>query len=227
MKLETTTESGMRMRRSGWVGVLLVAVALTVLTATATSAQFDGGTKPATATKAQIDAGTKPATASQAPAPAAMPMPAPNAALDQLKYFAGNWQCAGTGYLEGKGHPTAGAVNMAWDLNGFFMSMRYEEKKTGVNPMPVTAVEHWGYSDELKKLVAGQVDSMGGYGTQASAGWDGSGMVWVGDYHLAGAKMPSRDTFVKHGDNELTHLGEIQQNGAWVKLDEETCYRVK
>ncbi|HEV3077878.1 MAG TPA: hypothetical protein VHB47_25905, partial [Thermoanaerobaculia bacterium] len=101
------------------------------------------------------------------------------------------------------------------------------EKKTGVNPMPLTAVEHWGYSDELKKLVAGQVDSMGGYGTQATAGWEGDAMVWVGDAHMMGTRMPSRDTFVKHGDNQVTHLGEIQQNGAWIKQDEETCYRVK
>jgi hypothetical protein len=92
--------------------------------------------------------------------------------------------------------------------------------------MPLTAVEHWGYGDELKKLVAGQVDSMGGYGTQASAGWEGDKMVWVGDVHMMGTKMPSRDTFVRHGDNEVTHLGELQQNGAWIKQDEERCYKL-
>ncbi|HEV3459464.1 MAG TPA: hypothetical protein VHG32_23180, partial [Thermoanaerobaculia bacterium] len=150
----------------------------------------------------------------------------PNPALAQLNFFAGSWQCAGTGYVEGKGHPTSAKVSIAWDLNGFFMTLRYEEQKTDVNPMPITAVEHWGYSDELKKLVAGQVDSMGGYGTQASAGWEGDKMVWVGDVHMMGTKMPSRDTFVRHGDNEVTHLGELQQNGAWIKQDEERCYKL-
>ena len=210
MKLETMMERGMRSSRS--VGAVLVAVALAVpagAAAASAGAQAAGGAQPPMA------------------APAAMPMPTPNPALDQLKFFAGNWQCAGTGYLEGKGHPTTATVNMGWDLNGFFMSLRYEEKKTGVNPMPLTAVEHWGYSDELKKLVAGQVDSMGGYGTQATAGWEGNTMVWVGDAHMMGTRIPSRDTFGKHGDNEVTHLGEIQQNGAWIKQDEETCYRVK
>ena len=217
MKLETTMEWGMRSLRS--VGVLAVAVALAVLTATAVGGQLDPGTKPATGSQAPA--------AAAAPAPAAMPMPTPNPALDQLKFFAGNWQCAGTGYVEGKGHPTSATVNSGWDLNGFFMSIRYEEKKTGVNPMPVTAVEQWGYSDELKKLVAGHVDSMGGYGTEATAGWEGDAMVWVGDDHMMGTRMPGRDTFVKHGDNQVTHLGELQQNGAWIKQDEETCYRVK
>ncbi|HEY6324629.1 MAG TPA: hypothetical protein VJA16_24045 [Thermoanaerobaculia bacterium] len=194
------------------VGVLLVAVALAV---------------PAGAAAASAGAQAAGGATQPMAAPAAMPMPTPSPALDQLKFFAGNWQCAGTGYLEGKGHPTSATVNMGWDLNGFFMSLRYEEKKTGVNPMPLTAVEHWGYSDERKKLVAGSVDSMGGYGTQATAGWEGNTMVWVGDAHMMGTRMPSRDTFVKHGDNEVTHLGEIQQNGAWIKQDEETCYRVK
>jgi len=215
MKLETMMEWGMRGWRS--VGLLVVAVAFAVLTATAAGAQLDPGNKPALASQA-------PAAAS---APAAMPMPTPNPALDQLKFFAGNWQCAGTGYVEGKGHPTSATVNMGWDLNGFFMSLRYEEKKTGVNPMPVTAVEHWGYSDELKKLVAGHVDSLGGYGTEVTAGWEGNTLVWVGDDHMMGMRIPGRDTFVKHGDNEVTHLGEIQQNGAWIKQDEESCYRVK
>jgi hypothetical protein len=215
MKLETMMERGMRSLRSA--AVLLAAVALAVLTATAAEAQLDPGAKAPMASQA-------PAAAA---APAAMPMPTPNPALDQLKFFAGNWQCSGTGYLEGKGHPTSATVSSAWDLNGFFMSIRYEEKKTGVNPMPVTAVEQWGYSDELKKLVAGHVDSMGGYGTEATAGWEGDALVWVGDDHMMGMRIPGRDTFVKHGDNQLTHLGEIQQNGAWIKEDEETCYRVK
>jgi hypothetical protein len=170
------------------------------------------------------------ASAAPAPAhsasPAPMPPPRPSPALEQLKFFAGDWQCAGTGYLEGKPHPTAAKVHAAWDLNDFFLSLRYEEQRTEVNPMPVTAVEHWGYSDELKKLVAGQVDSMGGYGTQATAGWEGDRMVWLGDVHMMGMKMPSRDTFVRRGANELTHLGEVQANGVWAKQDEQTCYRL-
>ncbi len=139
---------------------------------------------------------------------------------------AGDWQCAGTGYLEGRGHPISARVHAAWDLNDFFLTLRYEEQRTEVNPMPVTAVEHWGYSDELKKLVAGQVDSMGGYGTQATAGWEGDRMAWLGDVHMMGMKMPSRDTFVRRGANELTHLGEVQEKGAWAKQDEQTCYRL-
>jgi hypothetical protein len=215
MKLEMTmakVEKRMRMKRA--VLAFLVAAALAMPAAPGALAQAGGGTPAMTAP-------------APAPAPAAMPMPTPSPALDQLKFFAGKWQCAGTGYLEGKGHPITAAVHMEWDLNGFFMNLRYEEKKSDVNPMPITAVEHWGYSPELKKLVAGQVDNTGGYGTQATAGWEGDKMVWVGNVHMMGTTIPSRDTFVRSGDNEVTHLGELEQNGAWVKQDQQTCLRVK
>ncbi len=152
--------------------------------------------------------------------------PKPNPALAQLNYFAGTWTCTGTGWNEGKSHPTTARVKLAWDLNGFFLNLRYQEHKTKANPMPLTAVEHWGYSEDLKKLVAGQVDSMGGYGTQAADGWAGDTLVWTGDTHMMGQKMASRDTFVKKSDNELTHLGEMQMNGTWTKFDEEDCKRV-
>jgi hypothetical protein len=200
-----------------------VAIALTALAAPLAAAA-------APAAAAKDTAAAAPAAApmtSPAPAPMAMAMPPkPNPALDQLKYFAGSWRCAGTGYLEGKGHPTEATVKAAWDLNGFFLGLRYEEQKTEANPMPVTAVEHLGYSEDGKKLVIGILDSLGGYGTQSSAGWDGNTMVRTGDYHFMGMHMPSRDTFVKKGDNALTHLGEIQVSGAWAKQDEETCYRL-
>jgi hypothetical protein len=200
-----------------------VAIALTAL-----AAPLAVAAAPAAAPKGARGAPAAPPAAPQtAPAPMAMAMPPkPNPALDQLKYLAGSWRCAGTGYLEGKGHPTEATVKAAWDLNGFFLGLRYEEQKTETNPMPVTAVEHMGYSEDGKKLVCGSIDSMGGYGTQSTAGWDGSALVWQGNYHFMGMQMLARDTFVKKGDNALTHLGEVQVNGAWTKQDEETCYRL-
>ncbi|HEV3455463.1 MAG TPA: hypothetical protein VHG32_02825 [Thermoanaerobaculia bacterium] len=150
------------------VHVLVLAAVLAV-----TAAWGQGG-GAAAAPKAMAPAAPAMAATAPAMAPTAMaPTAPPNPALAQLNFFAGSWQCAGTGYMDGKGHPTGARVTMGWELNGYFMSLRYEEQKTDVNPMPLTAVEHWGYGDELKKLVAGQVDSMGGYGTQASAGWEG------------------------------------------------------
>ncbi|HVT60514.1 MAG TPA: hypothetical protein VHR45_19225 [Thermoanaerobaculia bacterium] len=182
----------------------------------------------APAASAQAPAGSTPPAGTASPAAGAAPpteLPKPSPALDQLKFFAGTWSCTGTAWVNGKEHKTTAKVTMGWDLNGFFMNLRYQERKTAANPMPLTAVEHWGYSDELKQLVAGQVDSMGGYGTQATAGWEGETMVWTGQTHVMGMKAPTRDTFVKKGDSGVTHLGEIQTDGTWVKQDEETCKR--
>lgn len=209
------------------VAVCARAAGIAVIAMTAVGA----GTAAARTAAAQTGGAAAPSMAASSGAPAAatqpMPMPTPNPALAQLKFFAGKWQCTGTGYMEGKGHPIAAMVHADWDLNGFFMSLRYEEKKTAANPMPITAVEHWGYSDQRKILFAGQIDSLGGHGTQGTGGWEGDTLVWMGETHLMGATLPSRDTFVRHGDDEVTHVGELQQNGAWVKQDEQSCHRTK
>jgi hypothetical protein len=203
------------MKRLKWVTPLMILA----LGATASAAQgAPAGAPPA---------GSSAAAGPSAAAPMApMEAPKPNPALDQIKYFAGTWSCTGMAWVDGKEHNTTGKVTMAWDLDNFFMDLRYQERKTAANPHPITAVEHWGYSDELKRLIAGQVDSMGGYGTQSSAGWEGDSMVWTGDSHTMGMKVPTRDTFVRKGVDEVTHLGESQMNGSWVKQDQETCKRV-
>ncbi|HLX09833.1 MAG TPA: hypothetical protein VKY89_18400 [Thermoanaerobaculia bacterium] len=197
-----------------FAGPLVLAVALAAPAAWAHQAAAGGMAPPAPAAMAPM-----------APMAPTSP-PAPSPVLEQVKWFAGDWQCTGTGYMAGKGHPTTAKVHMAWDLGGYFMGLRYEESKSAANPMPVSAVEHWGFSEERKMLIAGQLDSMGGYGTRASGGWQGDTLTWVGETHMMGTTMVGRDTFVKHGDDEVTHLGEVQMNGAWTKQDEETCHRV-
>lgn len=198
------------------IRLLGMSVLVVILAASAGWAQAGGaGMAPGTA-----GAKSAPAAAGEAQGP-----PKPNPALDQLKYFVGSWECTGMGYVP-NAHPTTARVKMDWDLNGFFINLRYEERKTDANPLPLTAVEHWGYSENQKKLVAGQIDSFGDFGTQATAGWEGDRLVWMGEMNRMGAKVPTRDTFVKKGENEVTHLGESQDKGVWTKEDEESCRRV-
>jgi hypothetical protein len=35
----------------------------------------------------------------------------------------------------------------------------------------------------------------------------------------------ARDTFTKKGTNEVTHMGELESEGKWMKLGQETCTR--
>jgi hypothetical protein len=153
------------------------------------------------------------------------PQAGPHPALDQLRFFAGTWQCTGTSHAQGKTHPTSARATAAWTRGGSMLSIRYQELKSEANPTPLNAVEHLSYSQERRKLVAGQSDSFGRRGSHTTAGWEGNKLVWTGEAHQAGMKMASRETFVRNGDDEFSHLGEFQVNGTWTRQVEETCRR--
>jgi hypothetical protein len=105
------------------------------------------------------------------------------------------------------------------------MAYTYAEKKTAENPTPFTATGYFGYDPETKMLVVGGVDSTGGYATGASKGWVGDALTFEGPWHIGGMTANSRDTFTRKGANEIIHLGELESDGKWIKLGQETCTR--
>jgi len=159
--------------------------------------------------------------------PAAMEMPKPAAELSGVKFFVGDFNCTGKSFASPMGpeHATKATVKAKMDLNGFFLSGRYQETKTAGNPMPVTFAFVWGWDAMAKKIAGTGQDSFGGMATQTSAGWEGDKMVFTGDAVWGTDKSAVRDTFTKKGENELVHLGEMQVKGQWTSLDEETCTR--
>jgi hypothetical protein len=156
-------------------------------------------------------------------APAMMPNPM----VRQLDSLAGMWRCSGTAYATPMGpeHPTAAEVTMKWDLGGYWLPFNYAEKKTAMNANPFRVTGYFGYDPEIKKLVLGSVDNMGGYSTAASDGWNGDTIVFTGPWHMGPTTVTGRDTFRKSGANGLVHTAELEQNGSMTKLGEETCTR--
>ena len=154
-------------------------------------------------------------------------MASSEATMLQLDPMVGKWQCTGMAYATpwGPEHPTAGEVTQGWILDGKWVNFTYAEKKTAQNPTPFTVTGYVGYDPELKTFVIGSVDSAGGYSTGASSGWVGDAMTFEGPWHIGGMTAKSRDTFTKKGTSELSHLGELEQNGAWMKLVQERCTR--
>jgi hypothetical protein len=151
--------------------------------------------------------------------------PGPNPKLKELKYFAGNWQCTGTGYafMGTPEHKTSAAVEASWALNDYWLMLRYHETKTALNAHPVEVKVFWGWDDQTKKFASGSVDNMGSYAIQSSSGWDGNKLTFEGDTHGGGATMKVRDVFTKESATKLHHMSEIEMQGKWTKLDEETC----
>ena len=156
-------------------------------------------------------------------------MPKPAAELSALKYFLGDFNCTGKAFASEMGpeHATKATVKVKMDMNGFFVSGRYEEMKTAENKMPVKAAFVWGWDAMAKKLAATSQDSFGGMFTQTSSGWEGDKLAFTGDAVWGTEKTGVRDTFTKKSENELVHLGEMQMKGQWTSLDEETCTRAE
>jgi hypothetical protein len=167
------------------------------------------------------------AVAKEAAPPAPMAMPAE---LAQLDFFAGTWQCSGKAFASPMGpeHATAATVHAARAVGGRWIHLSYDENKTAASPMPYHAGVYLGYDGAQKKFVQYCVDVTGGHCTQSSAGWSGDSFVFEGTSSGDGGESGARDTFTKKGSNQVTHMGEMQgPDQKWMKLDEETCHKVK
>lgn len=150
------------------------------------------------------------------------------APLKKLDPLVGKFQCKGIAYASPMGpeHATAATVETKWMLDGQWAAFTYAEKKTSANPKPFTVTGFLGWDAQTKKFVTGGVDNAGGYGTSESDGWNGDAMLFVGPYHAGGMTMNGRDTFTRTADG-LAHMYELEENGSWKKMSQETCTRMK
>jgi hypothetical protein len=108
-------------------------------------------------------------------------------------------------------------------LGGYWLRAQIMETKTAKNPMPMAGNAFIGFDAEQKKLVMGWIDNMGGYSTGSSDGWNGDTIVFAGPMHGGGMTMTGRDTFTKMGDKKMSHVFDVEMNGAWNKALDETC----
>lgn len=151
----------------------------------------------------------------------------PDPMLRQLDFFAADYDCVGTAFANPTmpEHATRGHVTAKWGLGGYWIPFTYAEEKSAANASPITVSGYFGYDPATKQFVSGSVDSMGGYSTASSSGWDGDAIVFTGPWHMTSMTTTARDTFRKKGDRQLIHIGELQMDGKWVKYAEETCTR--
>jgi len=156
-------------------------------------------------------------------------MPGPDPMLRQLDFLHGDWRCEGIAYATPMGpeHATRGTVSTHWTMDDRWLAFTYAEKKTPQSAMPFMVTGFFGYDAEVKGLVLGSVDNGGGYSTAGSDGWQGDALTFVGPWHMGGMTARGRDTFTKKGPKAMMHVAEIEQNGAWTKVGQESCTRTK
>jgi hypothetical protein len=183
--------------------------------------------KPAPAApRGKAGAAAQPSPAPAKPAPEPPKRPVPNAALAQLKPLGGSWTCTGRTFGPGPEHATSATLTFTWQLEGFWLEVRYDEQQTAANPVPFRSISEWGFDDVQQSLAAAMVDDLSGFVTATTAGWQGDKLALEGTAHRYARQFQARDTFVRHGDDQLAHTLEANVNDSWIKLHEDACSRV-
>ena len=183
---------------------------------------------PAAPADAKKDAKAPAATPAAPAAPAAAPAapPPPNEALAKnLKGMEGKWKCEAK-YPDtafGKAHGAKAEFSMKSDLNGYFYTGRYEEKKAKDNPTPYVMAQTIGFDPSKSELVRTDVDGMGAITHLSSKGWDGDKMVWSGETMAGPQKLVFKETMTKKSDKEVSMTMELGPEGSPAPLVEIVC----
>jgi hypothetical protein len=179
--------------------------------------------RPAPAATSPAPPPPPPPPAAAAPAPGQPPKPASQ--LEQMKLFLGNWKCSGRQMatpMFGPEHAITGSASSKADLDGFWQSFTYEEKKSKDHP-GLKMAGHWGYDVGGKRFIRAAATNQSGWDSATSIGWNGDKMVWTGDFSGPMGRMPFKQTFTKKSDKEWSFRFELNVQGTWVALSEVSC----
>jgi uncharacterized protein DUF1579 len=159
----------------------------------------------------------------QKPVKADMEVPKPAPEMSQLRFFDGSWTCAGTMSPSpfGPGGKMTSTVRSQTDLGGFWQSGTVKGTSPGMPPFEGRF--NMTYDPTAKRHVMLWVDNMGGWAHSSASGWDGDKIVFAGDSFMAGKKFSTRDTFTKATGGTMRHSWEVQTDGKWAPVGDETC----
>ncbi len=176
--------------------------------------------------KKSKDAGKGKTATAPAKPPPPPPKPAvPNKILADVKWFDGEWNCTGHSYGPGPEHPTAATVAFAWQLDGFWVQSAYTEPKSATNPVPYSSISQWGWDPVAQAIASVLVDNQEGSIAEATPGWIAEKLSFEGSGHRFGVQFEARDTYTRRSASRFLHVFQVNVNGNWVKLREETCNR--
>jgi len=149
----------------------------------------------------------------------------PSPALQALNMFAGTWKCKGTQTMTGVEIPYTQTVTGKWTLDGHWLDVQVVQQKSASNPAPSNGRALMGWDAGSRTYVMAWVDNSGGYENATSLGWQGDKISWEGVVHFGAMSPRGRDIFIKASVRKIIHTLELQQDGKWVEVMNETCTR--
>ena len=124
------------------------------------------------------------------------PPPKPAAELDTFKFFLGKWKCDGKAFaspMSPTEHAVKGSAEAKLEVDNFWQSFTYEEKKTKEHPgLKVNGC--WGYDQGAKRFVRAAVGNHGEWDTASAPGWEGDKLVWTGELSGPMGRVPFHHT---------------------------------
>lgn len=182
------------------------------------------------------DAGSPDAAVSSAAPPDAGARPSdefhPAAALAELRPLLGAWSCAGKSRSAPGAPelPTRSTWKFAETLDGFWMSVRFEQERSAANPHPVWASGVFGYDDEGDRFVGQLALNDGSFEQLGSPGWEGDRFNFHGQYRLGDDRLSFRRSFERGSGKQSGRLRvtlelQLVASGDWTIIADELCSR--
>ena len=148
------------------------------------------------------------------------------ARLRALSFFVGDFACHGRAYATPMfaAHSVERRIAGAPDLDGVWLSMRFQDRRTRENPTPIRGNWQVGWDADAGTYVALWADNLGRWFSQTSAGWMGDTIEFIGG--PAGAGPLVRDAFTRHDERSMTMEVDFGTEGAWRRAIELECIRL-
>jgi hypothetical protein len=93
------------------------------------------------------------------------------------------FMCDGKVNVLGREIASRARLSARWDVDGRWLSVRFEEEKSPATPRPHRTSEMWGHAGRFIRTVA---DNGGGWAQLRSDGWVDDRLVWEGQGETGG-----------------------------------------
>jgi hypothetical protein len=153
----------------------------------------------------------------------------PAAQMRQLDCLVGAWSCRGE-VLEtpfSTQHSVERAMNAEMDLDGHWLFMLIDERKTAEHPRPLSGNWQMTFDRRAGHFVSLWTDNLGRWAEQSSPGWEGDRLAFTGPTTVDDRPAVVRDTLIKNGAGGLGFLVDFQIRGAWFRFMTLTCKRAR
>lgn len=151
----------------------------------------------------------------------------PAAQMRELDYLVGEWSCHGE-VLEtpfSTRHSVERALNSKMDLDGHWLLMQIDERKTAEHPRPLCGNWQMTFDRKIGVFVGLWTDNLGRWAEQSSPGWEGDNLAFTGPTIVGDSPAVVRDTLIKVGADEMRFLVDFQIHGAGIRFMSLTCRR--